>query len=250
MRKKREKKPATMTVTELLTTSGVPLHVQIWLDRFARGDKYALEKFGCGDDPGVNEAAFLVYDTLEARHEGEDARESSEDARDFIEEWLYTLSNFYDVHVWNNADAAVTVLPWFINIDGSPAKPEGDAAFVLLRTAVERLTTKSERRAFLRRDADQEPEKDEETDQRAAFKLARVLADPRTDKETRRELEYALCEFANAADVQVTHPALARRAFQLMCEAKPKGKAREAARLRVALLGLLDSISEERGGDE
>jgi hypothetical protein len=40
-----------MTVSELLKTMGVPLHVQVWLDKFARGDEYALEKFGSGDDP-------------------------------------------------------------------------------------------------------------------------------------------------------------------------------------------------------
>jgi hypothetical protein len=178
MTKRKEKKPAHVTVAELQTTLGVPLHVQVWLERFARGDEYALQKFGCDDESGVNEAAFLIYDVLEAQYGGSNAFESSELARDFVEEWLYTLSNYYGQHIWNNPDAALTLLPWVIdNSGGSPMLPEGDAAYVLLRTAIERLTTKSERRAFLRRDAEQEADGEEETDERASFKLARVLAD-------------------------------------------------------------------------
>jgi hypothetical protein len=250
MTKKTEKKPTAMTVGELLTTSGVPLHVQIWLDRFARGDEYALEKFGCGDWPGVNEAAFLVYDVLEAQHAGADVRESSEEARDFVEEWLYTLSNYYGQHVWNNADAAVAALPWFLDCDGSPMKPEGDAAYVLLRAAVERLTTKSERRAFLRRDAEQEPDGQEETDKLAAFKLSRVLADPRTTPETRRQIQESIVELCNAANVLVDHPALVRRAFLVACDQRPKGQVRELRKARRSLLALLDSIPDEEGGDE
>lgn len=250
MTKKQQKDPAKFTVDELLKTLGVPLHVQVWLDRFAGGDEHALAKYGPEDFPGVNDMAFLIYDVLETQHAGRDVLEASEEARDFVEEWLYTLSTYYGQHVWNNADAALAVLPYFVGIDGSPMQPEGDAAYVLLRSGIERLTTKQERRAFLRRDADEEPEKDEETNRRAAFKLSRVLADPRTPEETRRKLEDELIEFSSNTRVYVTHPALARRAFQLMCEAKPKGRARECAKVRKRLLALLDSVSEEKGGEQ
>lgn len=239
--------PARQTVGDLLKTSGVPLHVQVWLNRYAGGDEHALEKYGSGDDPGINDAAFLVYDVLEAEHDGESVREATAEARDFVEEWLYTLSNYYGQYIWNNADSALAAFPYFF-ADGSPMKPEGDAAYVLLRTAVERLTTKPERRLFLRQDSEEEPRRDEETDRQAAFKLSRVLADPRTPAETRDEIERVLCEFANAAEVQLTHPALARRAFQLMCDARPKGKVRECRRLRGELLGLLDAAAEGEGG--
>lgn len=251
-KKKLPPDPEQQTVAELLATRGVPLHVQVWLNRFAVGDEYALEKYGISDDPGVNGMAFLIYDTLEAQHDGASVRESSEEARDFVEEWLYTLVNYYGQHTWNNAEAALAVMPYlFDSGGGGPLKPEGDAAYVLLRTAVERLTTKTERREFLRQDAAQEPEKDEETDRRAAFKLSRVLADPRTPDETRGAIADAMNEFSMASRVHIWHPALVRRAFMLMCEAKPKGGARECKKDRAALLALLDALPEmsaEKGG--
>lgn len=52
-----------------------------------------------------------------------------------------------------------------------------------------------------------------------------------------------------ASHVYVYHPALARRAFELMCEAKPKGRVRECRRERRELLALLDSIPEGEGGE-
>lgn len=245
--------PARQTVGDLLKTSGVPLHVQVWLDRFARGDEYALEKYGCGDDPGVNDIAFLVYDVLEAQHGSESVVESSEEARDFVEEWLYTLSNYYDQHVWNNAEAALAVFPYLFTGGGSPMEPEGDAAYVLLRTAIERLTTKPERRAFLRdtTEDDAEPEKESTTNRAAAFKLARVLADPRTTNETWWHLRDVLTDFSAALELDITHPALVRRAFQIMCEARPKGKVRELRALRRRVLDALDALPEladEKGG--
>jgi hypothetical protein len=248
---RRKSDPARQTVAELLTTRGVPLTVQVWLERFARGDEYALEKHGTGDDPGVNDTAFLIYDVLETQHDGASVRESAAEARDFVEEWLYTLSTYYGQHVWNNADAALAVLPYFFCGGGSPMEPDGDAAYVLLRTAVERLTTTPERRAFLRQDAADEPEKDEETNRRAAFKLSRVLADPRTPAETRQALESACVEFiTNAANVAVDHPALVRRAFLVACDQRPKGRVRRLKRVRRDLLALLDTLPETPEGGE
>lgn len=251
-KKRAGKAPAQMTVAEMLETSGVPLHVWMWLERFAGGDKYALEPLG-DDGPGVYQAARLVYDVLESKRKetgvGLDERMFPEEARDFVEEWLYTLSTYYAQQVWNNADAALAILPLIMELDGSPMKAEGDAAYVLLRAGVERLTTKRERRAFLH-DDEGEPEPEEAENWRAAFKLSRVLADPRTDNETRRELTRSLIEFGNVMQVFANHPALVRRAFLLMCDTKPKGKVREARRLRKQVLDALDSISEGEGGDD
>jgi hypothetical protein len=248
MKKKQQKEPAKLTVAELLKTSGVPLHVQVWLDRLARGDEYALEKHGPDDFPGVNDMAFLIYDVLESKHYGTGEHEFPEEARDFVEEWLYTLATYYDQHVWNNADAALAVLTYFVGTGGSPMQPEGDAAYVLLRSGIERLTTKQERRAFLRRAADDEPEKDEKTNRRAAFKLSRVLADPRTPADVRRQVQEGITEVCNAANVIVDHPALARRAFLVACDQRPKGEVQKLKRARRQLLALLDSIPEEKGG--
>jgi hypothetical protein len=240
-----------VTVAELLKTLGVPLHVWMWLERYAGGDKHALQSFGNDDDAAVVQTARLVYDVLNSAHEetgmGLHERKFPEEARDFVEEWLYKLCNHYRLHAWSDADLAVAALPTLLLSEGIVLDPEGDSTFLLLRSGVERLTTKRERRAFLH-DEDDEPEKESTTNWRAAFILARVLADPRTTGETRNEIEHALCEFANETEVQVTHPALAGRAFQLMCDARPKGKVRECRKLRGALLGLLDEIPDEKGG--
>jgi nucleotidyltransferase/DNA polymerase involved in DNA repair len=123
----------------------------------------------------------------------------------------------------------------------------------MLRGSMKALTTKGERREFLHEtdEGDAEPEKESTTNRRAAFKLARVLADPRTPVETRDEIELLVRELSMSSGVTVEHPALIRRAFQLMCEAKPKGRMRERNKDRRNLLALLDSITDGRGvGDE
>lgn len=78
----------------------------------------------------------------------------------------------------------------------------------------------------------------------AGYKLSRVLADPRTSPETRNELMHAIREFSMSSDITVEHPALARRAFLLMCEAKPKGRVRECRHDRKWLLDLLADVPE------
>ena len=255
MTTKRKAEPARMTVAELLKTSGVPLSVWMWLERYADGDQYALEPHGTGDDPGVAQTARLVYDVLESKHAGSgiglSERKFPEEAQDFVEEWLYTLCNYYRVHAWSDPDLAVAALPMLLPAEGSPMRPEGDSTFVLLRSGVERLTTRRERRAFLR-DADEgdaEPEPEGATNWRSAFKLSRVLADPRTPAATLAALVEAVNEFANSSQVSVHDAALVRRAFLLMCEARPKGRVRECKAARRALLALLEAIPDEEGGE-
>lgn len=258
MKKKEQKDPAKLTVAELMQTHGVPLPVYLWLERLTGGEKYALD---CVEaDPATYHIARLVYDVLKTDSAPAFARVDDEinsphvhfshEARDFVEEWLYHLVTYYDVHAWNNADVAVAALPWMINTGGVSMLPEGDAALLLLRSAIERLTTKRERREFLR-DADEsdaEDEKESTTNMRAAFKLARVLADPRTSREAWWHLRDVLTDFSAFLNLDITHPALVRRAFMLMCEAKPKGKVRECRALRKQVLDALDSIPDEEGG--
>lgn len=45
-----------------------------------------------------------------------------------------------------------------------------------------------------------------------------------------------LTDFSAFLNLDITHPALVRRAFLLMCEAKPKGKVRECRALRKRVL--------------
>jgi hypothetical protein len=248
-----------MTVAELLKTLGVPLHVWMWLERYAGGDKHALQSFGNDDDAAVVQTARLVYDVLNSAHEetgmGLHERKFPEEARDFIEEWLYKLCNHYRLHAWSDADLAVAALPTLLLSEGIVLDPEGDSTFLLLRSGVERLTTKHERRAFLRdaEETDAEHEKESATNWRAAFKLSRVLADPRTPRETRDELELLIREFSMSSRVTVEHPALVKRAFLLMCEAEPqRGRVKkdrwEMKNDRRKLLALLDTLPDEDGG--
>jgi hypothetical protein len=260
MKKKEQKDPTQLTVAELMKTHGVPLPVYLWLERLTGGDKYALEHVEA--DPATYHIARLVYDVLDTDSAPAFARVDDEinsphvhfphEARDFVEEWLYHLVNYYGVHAWNTAEVAVAALPRMVNVGGVSMLPEGDAALLLLRSAVERMTTKRERREFLRDtdESDAEDEKESATNMRAAFKLSRVLADPRTPTETRDKIEDELIEFSSNTRVYITHPALVRRAFLLMSEAKPKGRARDCRRTRKRLLALLDSIPDEKGGVE
>jgi hypothetical protein len=62
-----------------------------------------------------------------------------------------------------------------VNLDGVAMFSEGDAALLPLRSAIERMTTKRERREFLRdrEEADEEDEKESDINRQAAFKLSR-----------------------------------------------------------------------------
>lgn len=253
MKKGEQKEPAKLTVAELMKTSGVPLPVYLWLERFTGDDKYALD--GADYDPATYDIARLVYDVLDSKHQetgvGLAERRFPQEARDFIEEWLYQLTNHYGLHAWSDPDLAVAALPHLVNLDGILMQTEGDSTFALLRLGIERLTTKRERREFLR-DADgsdAEPEKESATNWRASFKLSRMLANPATPADTRREIQEQVIELCNAAGVIVDHPALVRRAFLVAVEQRPKGHVRDVKRARRQLLALLDSIPDEKGGD-
>jgi hypothetical protein len=241
-----------MTVAELLKTLGIPLHVWMWLERYAGGDKHALHPNGNDDDPAVVHTARLVYDVLDSKHKetgtGTNSRYFPEETRDFVEEWLYKLTRNGDFHVWNDADLAVAALPMLLLQDGIILNPKNDPTYTLLRTVVERTTTRRERRAFLRDEEGDAPDSEEDKNWNASFKLSRLLADPRTTPEARREIQERVIELCNAANIIVDHPAIVRRAFLVACEQHPKGQARELKRARRNLLALLDSIPDAEGG--
>lgn len=249
-KKRAGKTPAQMTTAELLeSVRGVPLWVRLWLERYAGGDEHALEPHGLHDDPATYELARLVFDVLYTDSVGEHGFPA--EARDFIEAWMYRITRGDELlQPWSNPDMAVMALPILLDTSAGPLiEFERDPTLAMLRGALNVLTTKRERREFLRDtdESDAEPEKEEDANWRAAFKLSRVLADPCTDNATRQELTRSLIDFSNETQVFANHPALVRRAFLLMCAAKPKGKVREARRLRNQVLDALDSISEEKG---
>jgi hypothetical protein len=247
-RKVRARKtPAKMTVAALIKDEMVPMAVRLWLEDFTERGEKALTHAFVGQSQDTLDQARLIRDVLESPGIETGEREFPEEARDFIEEYVFRLCRASEFNVWNLADAAVAALPTLLEC--AETSIEGNPNYIAVESAICRLTTRAERREFLtgpRYSADTEDKRDTE----AAFKLSRVLADLRTPPETRTALENALNEFSMSARVNVYHPALARRAFQLMCEAKPKGNARECKRNRRELLALLDSVAEEKGGAE
>lgn len=248
---KARKAPARMTVADLIKDEGVPMAVRLWLEDFEeRGDK-ALTHAWVEQEQDTLDLARLIHDVLDSEGKEHGEHKFPEEARDYIEEYLFRLCRASEFNIWNLGDAAVAALPMLL--DCAANSIEGNPNYIAVESAIGRLTTPDERREFLtgprwgRNDED-------ETNTEAAFKLSRLLADPRTPAETRTALEDALNEFSMSARVTVYHPALARRAFLLMCEARPKGNVRECKKDRRALLALLDTLPEmaegEGGGEQ
>lgn len=243
---KREQ-PARMTAADMFKDDGVPMHVRHWLERFVRGDKYVLASSFVEQDPNTLEQAHLIFDVLRSKGlEVGERREFSEEARDYIEEYLYRLSQASGVSLWNLPEAAVAALTVLLECS-SGSFADGDANFIALDAAIHRLTTREERQNFLTGDR-YTTETEDERNTETGFKLSRVLANPDTPADVRREIQEHLIELCNAAGVIVDHPALARRAFLIAVEQRPKGQVRQLKRTRRALLALLDSIPEEKGG--
>ena len=248
----RSKSPATQTVAQLMNNTGVPVGVRLWLEEFAETGEAALDTYTANINEATMELARFVFDVLQSQYletgVGASERKFSEEARDFVEEFLYRMATDADVQIWNYPQIAAAALP--VLIDCTDSACGESATLTLLRAGVERLSTRRELREFTRDGAERNGiNSEDERNNEAAYKLSRVLADPRTPTETRTALESALNEFSMSARVNVYHPALTRRAFQLMCESKPKGNARECKRNRRELLALLDSI-EEGGSDD
>jgi hypothetical protein len=256
--------PALQTVAEMLHTPGVPLYVRFWLEKYGSGNEEALEMVGgMHDDSATREIARLVYDVLNtdsqvcfAEIDDKHGNNFPSEARDFIEEWMYSATvNDGMLNPWGNPEMAAVALPILLDNSAGPLiEYERDPTLAMLRAAMRALTTKRERREFLNSttEDDAEPLKESGENRHAAFKLARVLADPRTSKEVRRELGQLLLEFSMSSGVHVDHPAIVRRAFLVMCEQRPKGRVREVRKDRAAVLARLDTVPEpgEGGGKQ
>jgi hypothetical protein len=181
-------------------------------------------------------------------------------ATDYVQEYLYRLEESSSIHIWNTPDVLRVAYPIMLAVTGGEGGylMSGDTTDAnAVKTALRRLCTRRELLEFYERHgiADNYKGRDQlaesvpvdlEHTKTAAMTLARVLADPATSFETREELGHALREFSMSSGVTVEHPALAARAYELMCEAKPKGvMRREAKRDRKRLLDLLDTITEK-----
>lgn len=241
MSKKRIPKPAKMTVADLIKDKGVPMNVRLWLERFTEQGDGALTKALVERNRDTLEQARLIHDVIDSEGYETAERKFPEEARDYVEEYVFRLCRASEFNIWNLADAAVAALP--VLLECSEGSIEGDANFIALDSAICRLTTRGERYAFLtgpRYEASEDARYEEN-----AFKLSRVLADPRTASSVRNALEDELIELSSVTRTYITHPALVRRAFLLMCDAA--GREKDKARVRKRILALLDSIEE--GGE-
>jgi hypothetical protein len=204
------KAPARMTVADLIKDEMVPMAVRLWLEDFTERGEKALAHAWVEQEQDTLDLARLILDVLDSAGKETDKREFPEEARDYIEEYLFRLCRASELNIWNLGVAAVAALPTLL--DCAANSIEGNPNYIAVESAISRLTTPDERREFLtgprwgRNDED-------ETNTEAAFKLSRVLADPRTPRETRDELELLIREFSMSSRVSVEHPALVKRAF-------------------------------------
>jgi hypothetical protein len=242
---KRERQQ--LTVRQLLKTPRTPMTVRLWLEQYAEKGKEALESSSIGMDYGTMAIARLIHDVLWT--DAYDNSQFPQAARDYVEEYLYTLAHASDIHVWNTAELAVTALPALLECAQGDPDIENEL-YPALAIAIERLTTRRERGAFLR-DL-QGPEKDEtreDVDYKAAMKASRIIANPNTPAEARRKLQDAITDFGNTTQVHTIHPALVERAVTLMFENVQKrkggiGSVKYRRQERKDFLALLDSIEE------
>jgi hypothetical protein len=226
-----------------------PLQVLFWLERYVeRGDE-ELASYSLEIESGALEQARLVYDVLQAKYLNTGEHQFPEAARDYIEEYLYRLAQDADVQVWNYPEAALAALATLIDC----APSEDDDATLALRLAVNALTTRRERRHFLKAEEDGDGSKDDR-DWRAAYKLSRNLASTKTDGETRQRLGAALVELSALTATHVDHPKIVARAAEVMFEAVEDAEADTPAartyRLIHEVLEGLPDAPEAEGGDE
>ena len=178
------------TVADLLKTHEryphtVPLHIRFWLERYVECGEKEMHSYGLILESPALEIARLVYDVLQSKYLDTGEHEFSEAARDDIEVYLYRLASDADVQVWNYPEAAVASLVALLDCANSGGPEESE--HIALSTAINALTTRRERRHFLKTEGEGDESKDDR-DWRAARKLSRLMADPNTPEKVRRDL--------------------------------------------------------------
>jgi hypothetical protein len=241
--KDTEKSRSKQTLDALAKSDTTPLGIRLWMERYIERGESELDNTFVGRDETTEAQARLIYDVLMSEYLTVDDDEFSPEARDFIEEYLYTLSDASDIYVWNQPDLATHALPVLIECANGSVCTSAD--FAMLEIAIRRLSTARERRRFLRSQESGDETK-ENRDYRAAFKLSRLIADPRTPAKTRTQLGSALVELFNETDMHIDHPALVRRAAEVMFENVTTDA---ATRIYDHIHSLLESLPEAGEGD-
>lgn len=242
------------TVAELLNEHGwypkiVPLQVRFWLERYAENGDGELSSYALDEERDLMDMARLVYDVLESKYLDTGQHEFPEEARDYMSWFLWRLAQDADIQIWNYPEAAIAALVPLI--DCSEACTGGSTNLKALTLAIEALTTRRERRHFLKTEEDGDEAKDER-DWYAACKLSRTLASATTDEQTRRKLGAALVELAVLTSTHVDHPAIVTRAAEVMFEAVAEEfadtpAARTYRLIHELLEGLPDAPEAEKG---
>jgi hypothetical protein len=233
------------TAAALAGNDAVPVYVRHWLERYIEHGTESAETHITDREreSSTMDQARLVYDVLDSKYQETGQHEFSEAARDYIEEYLYQLSEMTGIRVWNDPETAITALSTMLTMTGESdyERPSN----IALNIAVSRLTTMRERRHFLRQAASEPYDETEgERHYKAAMKAARIMADPRTPQEIKNRLADAILELHMSTQVALFHPALVERALTLMFEAKRKGHAKEIKRDRQTVIELIEELSE------
>jgi hypothetical protein len=233
------------TAAALAGNNAVPVYVRHWLERYIEHGAESSEIHITERErewTTMDQARF-IYDVLDSKYQDTGEHEFPEAARDYIEEYLYRLSEMTEIRVWNDPETAITALSTMLTMTGESdyERPSN----IALKIAVRHLTTMRERRHFLREEAS-EPYNETEADRhyKAAMKAARILADPRTSFKVRNELEDVIGELAMGTKVNIYHPALVERALTVMFETKRKGQARRIKQACKLLLEHLDELPD------
>lgn len=216
------------TVAELLRKEGLPVPVRDWLERFITGRTLPYtEPVDIGFYNDVELFVAIVADHIVTN----DSLPQS--VIDYVEEFLYQLEWSTDVHIWNTPDLLRVALSHMMEVDHAGATYEGNIPVIALKTVVKSLCTGQEYAEFLARHGLSDPDGDQTTgkvqerqirDRAAVMKCARILANPDTPRETRRQVKDAINELMIATQVTPYHPALIERALTIMFEVIDKPK--------------------------
>lgn len=239
--------PAAMTAADMVADEQVPMHIRLWLEDFITKGEAALTASFVAQDSATLAQARLIKDVLDSGGIETDECPFPPAALDYVQEYMYRLAKAAEFALWNLGDAAVAALP--ILLECAALSIEGTPSLIALETAIYGLTTAEERRYFFKGDrwgTNTPAERPTE----AGYKLARLLANPQTTAETRARLDSALLEFAQQANINVTHAALAQRVFTLAADEMSQRRRGKYAKQETAhrrqvyndLLALLDSL--------
>lgn len=261
-REEREQTPLGSFVYE----PHLPLPVRDYLSRYLNGT--ALPYSDNLDETMHSDTEMLVAVLADHLRTNDPLPEA---AVDFVREYLYRLEESADVHIWNNPDVLRVAYPLLITFasesEGLIVNGSDAVSTAAVKTALRRLCTRRELMEFYDRHGIEDAYTgranlagsapiDEGNYDHAAAKLSRLLAAPRTDEKTRRDLGAALIELASLTDTHVDHPALAARAMVLMCESEtmlansenPEHHAHRAALHLIAMIDALPEMAKGKGG--